>query len=104
MNMGRRIVLWAVAPVAMIASLPAAARGGGGHGGGSRGSGSSSSGSRGTGSNPSSHSVRGHTTKDGKYVAPHQATNPNGTTRDNYGTRGNVNPYTGSAGTRSPKD
>ena len=26
--------------------------------------------------------------------APHQQTNPNGTQTDNYGTRGNVNPYT----------
>jgi hypothetical protein len=57
----------------------------------------------GTGSNPNSHSVRGYTTSGGTYVQPHQQTNPNGTQRDNYGTRGNVNPYTGTGGTRTPK-
>lgn len=31
-----------------------------------------------------SHSVRGHTTKNGTYVQPHHATNPNNTKRDNY--------------------
>jgi hypothetical protein len=33
----------------------------------------------------------------------HQQTNPNGTQRDNYGTTGNVNPYTGTVGTRNPR-
>ena len=54
----------------------------------------------GTGSNPNSHSVSGYTRNNGTYVAPHQQTNPNTTQRDNYGTRGNVNPYTGQVGTR----
>jgi hypothetical protein len=36
---------------------------------------------------------------NGTYVQPHQQTNPNNTTSDNYGTRPNVNPYTGAAGT-----
>jgi hypothetical protein len=49
-----------------------------------------------------SHSVRGYTRKDGTYVPPHRATNPNGTRLDNWSTRGNVNPYTGKAGTRDP--
>jgi hypothetical protein len=57
----------------------------------------------GTGSSPSSNSVDGYTTNRGTYVQPHQQTSPNGTQYDNYGTRGNVNPYTGSTGTRSPK-
>ncbi|MGO8913019.1 MAG: hypothetical protein ACLQDM_27355 [Bradyrhizobium sp.] len=57
----------------------------------------------GTGSNPNSHLVQGYTTSSGTYVQPHQQTNPNGTQRDNYGTTGNVNPYTGSVGTRNPK-
>ena len=48
-----------------------------------------------------SHAVRGHVTKSGTYVAPSRATNPNGTKVDNYSTRGNVNPYTGKAGTRN---
>lgn len=56
----------------------------------------------GTGSNPNSHPVQGYTTNSGTYVPPHQQTNPNSTQTDNYGTRGNVNPYTGAVGTRTP--
>ncbi|NDG67347.1 MAG: hypothetical protein EBY23_10660 [Actinobacteria bacterium] len=50
--------------------------------------------------NSASHSIKGHTTKDGKYVAPSHATNPNGTKTDNYSQKGNVNPYTGKEGTK----
>jgi hypothetical protein len=50
----------------------------------------------------SSHSVRGYTRKDGTYVAPHRATNPNSTRSDNWSTKGNVNPYTGKEGTIDP--
>ena len=57
----------------------------------------------GTGSNSSSHGVQGYTRNDGSYVQPHYRTNPNSTQMDNYGTRGNSNPYTGSYGTRSPR-
>jgi hypothetical protein len=57
----------------------------------------------GTGSNPNSHPVQGYTTSTGTYVPPHQQTNPNTTQTDNYGTRGNVNPYTGAVGTRNPR-
>jgi hypothetical protein len=57
----------------------------------------------GTGSNPNSHAVSGHVTSSGTYVPPHQATNPNSTQTDNYGTHGNVNPYTGATGTRTPR-
>jgi hypothetical protein len=49
-----------------------------------------------------SHSVSGHTTKSGTYVAPHQATNPNSTKADNYSSKGNVNPHTGKEGTKDP--
>jgi hypothetical protein len=56
----------------------------------------------GSGSNPSSHQVDGYTRNNGTYVAPHYQTNPNNTQMDNYGTRGNVNPYTGVTGTRTP--
>ena len=49
-----------------------------------------------------SRSVRGYTTSRGTYVAPHRATNPNRTKLDNWSTKGNVNPYTGKAGTKSP--
>ncbi len=54
----------------------------------------------GTGSNPNSHGVSGHFRSNGSYVPPYAATNPNATQRDNYGTIGNVNPYTGAVGTR----
>jgi uncharacterized protein YdeI (BOF family) len=57
----------------------------------------------GTGSNSSNHAVSGYTRNNGTYVPPSHATNPNNTTSDNYGTRGNVNPYTGQTGTRTPR-
>lgn len=57
----------------------------------------------GTGSNSNSHGVSGYTRSNGTYVAPHQQTNPNGTQFDNYGARGNYNPYSGQTGTRSPR-
>lgn len=47
--------------------------------------------------------TRGYIKKDGTYVAPHQRSAPNGTQRDNWGSKGNVNPYTGKEGTREPK-
>ena len=56
---------------------------------------------RGGHSSSSSHAVRGYTKKNGTYVAPHRQTNPDHTQRNNYSTRGNVNPYTGKAGTRT---
>jgi hypothetical protein len=57
----------------------------------------------GTGSNPNSHPVQGYTAPSGTYVPPHQQTNPNTTQTDNYGARGNVNPYTGAVGTRNSR-
>jgi hypothetical protein len=57
----------------------------------------------GSGSNSRSHGVQGYTTNSGTYVAPHVATNPNSTQRDNYSATGNVNPYTGAVGTRNPR-
>jgi hypothetical protein len=57
----------------------------------------------GTGSNPNSHSSSGYTTNRGTYVQPYVATNPNSTQRDNYSATGNVNPYTGTVGTRNPR-
>jgi hypothetical protein len=47
-----------------------------------------------------SHGVRGHFKKNGTYVAPTRATNPNKTKRDNYSHQGNVNPANGKAGKR----
>lgn len=54
----------------------------------------------GTGSNPNGHYVQPYTRSDGGYVDGYYRSNPNGTTSDNYGARGNVNPYTGRTGTR----
>ncbi len=47
-----------------------------------------------------SHAVKGHFKKDGKYVQPHRATNPNQTQKDNWSSKPNVNPYTGKPGTK----
>lgn len=76
-----RLALVALALIGLGLSFEAQARGGGKGG---------------------SHSVRGYVTKKGAYVAPHHATNPNGTQHDNWSARGNVNPYTGKAGTKTP--
>ena len=46
--------------------------------------------------------VKGYVTKNGTYVAPYTRSSPNSTTLDNYSTKGNVNPYTGKAGTKEP--
>ena len=62
-----------------------------------------SSGLSGMGSNPDNHYVAPHLNSNGSYVGGHQQTNPNNTQLDNYGTRGNVNPYTGSVGTRGAR-
>ena len=47
-------------------------------------------------------SVRGYTRKDGTYVQPYTRSAPNNSYNDNYGVRGNTNPYTGQQGTGSP--
>jgi hypothetical protein len=57
----------------------------------------------GTGSNSRSHAVSPYVASQGTYVGSSRATNPNNTQMDNYGTRGNVNPYTGAVGTRTPR-
>lgn len=50
--------------------------------------------------NGGSHSVKGHVKKDGTYVQPYRATNPNNTQRDNWSSKPNVNPNTGKPGTK----
>ena len=45
--------------------------------------------------------VKGYYKSNGTYVAPHTRSNPNSTYNDNYSTKGNSNPYTGSQGTKS---
>ena len=47
-----------------------------------------------------STSVRGHVTKKGAYVQPHQRTTPDKSKANNYSSKGNVNPYTGKKGTK----
>ncbi|WP_143273357.1 hypothetical protein [Azospirillum palustre] len=46
--------------------------------------------------------TRGYVRRDGTYVQPHLSTPRNDNPFDNYSTRGNVNPYTGQAGTVNP--
>jgi hypothetical protein len=46
--------------------------------------------------------VRGYTTKSGTYVAPHYRSAPDHSRFNNWSTIGNVNPYTGQAGTKNP--
>ena len=45
---------------------------------------------------------QGYVTRNGTYVAPHYQTRPDGNPFNNYSTQGNVNPYTGQAGTVNP--
>lgn len=46
--------------------------------------------------------VGAYTRKDGVYVAPHYKTSPDSRVTNNWSARGNVNPYTGRAGTVEP--
>jgi len=46
--------------------------------------------------------VRGSVRSNGRYVMPHFRSNAGGGLSNNYSTRGNVNPFNGKAGTRSP--
>ncbi len=46
-------------------------------------------------------SVRGYYRSNGTYVAPHYRSNPDGNFYNNWSTKGNVNPYTGEAGTKT---
>ena len=46
--------------------------------------------------------VRSYIRHNGQYVGPHFRTAPNHTKLDNWSTRGNINPYTGKAGTKPP--
>jgi hypothetical protein len=86
--------VWTVAVAALLIYCPinAFARGGGG--------GHSSSSSRST--NSSSHYTQSYSRTDGTLVPGYRATNPNGTKLDNYSTKGNINPWTGRPGTKSP--
>jgi opacity protein-like surface antigen len=45
---------------------------------------------------------QGYMRSDGTYVQPHYQTAPDSNPYNNYSTQGNVNPYTGQAGTVNP--
>jgi hypothetical protein len=47
-------------------------------------------------------SVRGHTRRDGTYVAPHKRSSPDKSRTNNWSAKGNANPYTGKKGTQDP--
>jgi len=49
-----------------------------------------------------SHTVRTYVKKSGTVVLRHRQTNPDHTKANNWSTKGNVNPYTGTPGTKSP--
>lgn len=97
----RKTLILVTAISAALAWAPAFALGsGGGHSSGGHSSGSHSS-SRHPGGSPGVHTIRGYTQKNGTYVSPYHATNPNRTQPDNFSSKGNVNPYTGKAGTKN---
>lgn len=48
--------------------------------------------------------VDGYYRSNGSYVQPHYRSSPNNTSSDNWSTKGNYNPYTGQAGTKSNTD
>jgi hypothetical protein len=47
--------------------------------------------------------VGGYIKQDGTYVPPHHRTSPDGSSSNNYGSAGNINPWTGKVGTETPK-
>lgn len=55
-----------------------------------------------TQTNPRHVHVSGYTRSNGTYVQPYFRTAPNSTNRDNFSTKGNVNPYTGKPGWIEP--
>ena len=54
-----------------------------------------------SGTNSSVRYQRGYTRSNGTYVSGHMKTNTNSTNHDNFSTRSNYNPYTGSTGSRA---
>jgi hypothetical protein len=52
-------------------------------------------------SKSSVRTVKGYTKKNGTHVQTHKRTAPNSTAKDNFSTKGSVNPYTGKKGTKT---
>ncbi len=50
----------------------------------------------------SSVRVKTYKKKDGTVVQSHRKTSPDKSKRDNFSTKGNINPYTGKEGTKDP--
>jgi hypothetical protein len=98
----RAVAIASLIPCALLFPSFALGRGGGGHSSSSSSSSHSSSShsSSKSSSSGSSVHVQGHTTKDGKYVPPHERSKPDGNFSNNWSTKGNVNPFTGKEGTR----
>lgn len=92
----RRALFLAAVAASVVLSGDAYARGSS-YGGHSSYKSSYSYGSR------SDHTVSGYTRSNGTYVQPSHATNPDATRNNNYSTKGNMNPYTGTYGTK-PRD
>lgn len=92
---------FSVIVLALVLVAPTYAKGGGGHSSSGHSSGGYSSSSAGSNGSGRSHSTSAYTKSNGTYVAPSHATNPNTTKSDNWTTKGNTNPYTGKAGTKS---
>jgi hypothetical protein len=80
-------------------SIPAFAHAGA-HGGSHSGGSHSSKGATGTGSKSQREHVSGYTRKNGTHVATHDRSTKDSTKRNNWSTKGNVNPETGKAGTK----
>jgi hypothetical protein len=94
--MSVRSSLAAASLACLLVASPVLAKGGHGRSSSSHTSGSSHS-------TPSGRvHVKGHTTKNGTDVPPHDRTAPNHTKKDNWSTKGNVNPETGKPGTKPP--
>jgi hypothetical protein len=48
--------------------------------------------------------VHSYNKKNGTHVESYRRTSANRSQRDNYSSKGNVNPYTGKPGTKTPKN
>lgn len=92
----KKIILTAV--IALMGMVSANAQGYYGTSSYSYGSRSNSYGSS---TNSSVRYQQGYTRTDGTYVQGHYKTNTNSTNHDNFSTRGNVNSYTGTSGSRA---
>ena len=80
----------------------AAARGAGSHASHSASHSSSHTAAGHANRSHSSVAVHGYTKRNGTYVAPHYRSAPDHSKANNWSSRGNVNPYTGKAGTKAP--